>query len=123
MLTAGKDTDAFVAKLDGRSGVAIWGWQGSSTGNDYANAVAIDHHGDVYACGSATPGFFETNGRVSGEGRGEDAGPGEGLNDDTPMPVKRSDMFVAKVKALLVFFRERRFQPPTLTSSFFFFFT
>ncbi|CAN0422749.1 unnamed protein product, partial [Hapterophycus canaliculatus] len=54
---AGEETDAFVAKLDGANGTRLWGWQGGSAGNDYANAVALDPIGDVYACGSAPQGM------------------------------------------------------------------
>lgn len=56
---AGQDTDAFVAKLDGGNGTRLWGWQGGSVGNDYANAVAVDPTGDVYACGAAPHGMFD----------------------------------------------------------------
>lgn len=56
---AGQDTDAFVAKLDGGNGTRLWGWQGGSVGNDYANAVAVDPSGDVYACGAAPRGMFD----------------------------------------------------------------
>ena len=46
---AGQDTDAFVAKLNATDGTGLWGWQAGSSGNDYANGVAVDSHGDVYA--------------------------------------------------------------------------
>ncbi|CAN0490796.1 unnamed protein product [Ectocarpus sp. 12 AP-2014] len=112
--SAGRDTDAFVAKLDGTNGTHVWGWQGGSeVGNDYANAVAVDSNGDVYACGAAPRGMFadEKGGEgatppredAGGGARGE-AGAGDGWNKDGWAPPNSqgddavvSDMFVAKL--------------------------
>lgn len=65
---AGQDTDAFVAKLNATDGTGLWGWQAGSSGNDYANGVAVDSHGDVYACGAASGRLFDDGNEPSGEG-------------------------------------------------------
>ncbi|CAM9844431.1 unnamed protein product, partial [Laminaria digitata] len=98
----GQDTDAFVAKLNATDGSGLWGWQGGSSGNDYANGVAVDSHGDVYACGAASGRLFDDgNGPSSGGGgalaeeehlretsglwgggKGEGEGAGEGRRGD-----------------------------------------
>ncbi|CAN0251742.1 unnamed protein product, partial [Discosporangium mesarthrocarpum] len=66
----GRDTDAFVARLNGTDGTRTWGWQtGDPLGNDYANAVAVDHStGAVYVCGSIAGGGGEHGG---GKGAGD----------------------------------------------------
>lgn len=120
---AGQETDAFVAKLDGGNGTRLWGWQGGSEGNDYANAVAVDRTGDVYACGSAPLGMFADaesatppQGEEAGAAAAEREGGGgggqaEGLwsyTDGGAMSARNgqrsgavTDMFVAKVGFLL----------------------
>lgn len=116
---AGQDTDAFVAKLDGGNGTRLWGWQGGSVGNDYANAVAVDPRGDVYACGAAPRGMFVGDQPQAGGEAGTGAGAGETgaegqvgnvwSNDDGGGAV--ADMFVAKVGSafcLLVSTKQKR---------------
>lgn len=122
---AGQDTDAFVAKLDGRNGTRLWGWQGGSAGNDYANAVAVDPSGDIYACGAAPQGMFDDaaptqpGGKTgAGTGAGTRAPGGDGgggdlvgsvwSNDESSSTSRLgggggavADMFVAKVGSVL----------------------
>lgn len=104
-----------MAKLDGANGTRLWGWQGGSAGNDYANAVALDPAGDVYACGSAPQGMFSDlesapdgereDGAREGEMEGADwdhddmsaaRGYGQAVGGDGAV----ADMFVAKVGVL-----------------------
>ncbi|CAM9135994.1 unnamed protein product [Scytosiphon promiscuus] len=108
---AGQETDAFVAKLDGLNGTRLWGWQGGSAGNDYANAVALDSVGDVYACGAAPRGMFSDLESDAPKGYEGDAAGHAGVdrrwdNDDmseTPYGQQAggeeivADMFVAKL--------------------------
>lgn len=131
IVAAGQETDAFVAKLDGGNGTRLWGWQGGSEGNDYANAVAVDPTGDVYACGAAPLGMFADaesatplQGEGTGAGAGAPPGPAPSREGDTgqadgfwsytdggSMSAKHgqksggavADMFVAKVGRLCVF--------------------
>lgn len=99
----GQDTDAFVSKLNGTDGSPIWGWQGSSSGNDFANAVAVDSAGDVYACGSAFPGFFGADDWRSGEGGNAKGGGGAegGKGEAGARASEVADMFIAKVGVVL----------------------
>lgn len=106
-----------MAKLDGGNGTRLWGWQGGSVGNDYANAVAVDPRGDVYACGAAPRGMFVGDQPQAGGEAGTGAGAGEmgaegqvgnvWSNDDGGGAV--ADMFVAKVgSAFVCLFRRSR---------------
>lgn len=107
MTAAGEDTDAFVAKLNGTDGSRLWGWQRGSMGNDYANAVAVDSSGDVYACGAASLGLFDESdaGAPPATTEGEGAGGGgaaagsreDGLLGGGVAAFGAADVFVAKV--------------------------
>ena len=99
-----------MAKLDGGNGTRLWGWQGGSVGNDYANAVAVDPSGNVYACGAAPRGMFagdEPQGEAGVRARGGEEQVGNAWSNDASSYTSRygqaegggavADMFVAKV--------------------------
>lgn len=101
---AGGDTDVFVEKIRGANGSHIWGWQEGSGGNDYANDVTIDPNGDVYACGSASPGLFDGGGGGGTGGAGWNWAGDDGWDftgseggDGAATSPRRADLFVAKV--------------------------
>ena len=54
--------DAFVAKLSGADGAAIWARRAGGTQLDVANAVTFDASGDVVATGSVYPHLVDFDG-------------------------------------------------------------
>lgn len=105
-----------MAKLNATDGTGLWGWQGGSSGNDYANGVAVDSRGDVYACGAATGQLFDNGEEPSSEAlRDEEnlrgtsaiwgsmggmAGAGEARREegDSKLGADVTDIVVAKVR-------------------------
>ena len=60
LFNSSANSEAFVAKLDGRTGQWLWARRAGGVGNDYAGSVAINAVGDAYIVGdsqSGTAGF------------------------------------------------------------------
>ncbi len=62
------NSDAFITKIDSRSGKPIWARAGSGSANDAAHAVAIDKSGNIYVAGIFTVNTKFGNITVTGSG-------------------------------------------------------